>query len=134
MFDHVRKVGANVGVTFGDVKLLANSRLALEASEYAKDHGVFDQLHDKMFRAYFNYGEDIGSLAVILKSAMALGIDADELKKALDQGTYTVRLQKMRTHAEKHAVSAVPTFVINGKEKLVGVKTIDEFRKILERQ
>ena len=134
MFAHLRTLGANVGITFRDITLLSNSRLALEASEYAKDQGVFDRFHDTMFRAYFNDGKDIGSAAVILEVGEGVGINAGALKKELDRGTYAVRLQEMRRQAENHGVSAVPTFVINSKEKLVGVQPLEVFREFLERQ
>ena len=38
-YDQLRARGKEVGVVFGNHTLLSNSRLALMASEYARDHG-----------------------------------------------------------------------------------------------
>ena len=131
MFAHMRSVGAQVGITFGNLTLLSNSHVALQASEFAKEHGLFNRFHEEIFRAYFNEGKDIGSLAVVIEVATAVGIDAEKLEKALEQGTYTDRLQEMRKQAEEYGVSAVPTFIVNGTEKIVGVKSVEEFREVL---
>jgi predicted DsbA family dithiol-disulfide isomerase len=53
MFDNLRRSGKDFGIVFGDRTLLSNSRLSLEASEYARDMGLYDQFHDRIFHAYF---------------------------------------------------------------------------------
>jgi hypothetical protein len=51
MFDALRQRGKEFGIVFGDCSVLSNSRLSLEASEYARDMGKYEQFHEKIFHA-----------------------------------------------------------------------------------
>ncbi len=59
-YNQLRERGKEVGVVFGTHTLLSNSRLALMASEYARDKNRYDSFHENIFHAYFTEGLDIG--------------------------------------------------------------------------
>ena len=42
MYDQLRQRGKEFNIVFADRTLLSNSRLALEASEYARDKGKYE--------------------------------------------------------------------------------------------
>ena len=64
-YEQLKARGKEVGVVFNTHTLLSNSRLALMASEYARDAGAYEAFHENMFHAYFTEGLDIGSMDVI---------------------------------------------------------------------
>ena len=64
-YDQLRARGKEVGVVFGNLTVLSNSRLALMASEYARDLGQYDSFYKNIFHAYFTEGLDIGKVDVI---------------------------------------------------------------------
>lgn len=134
MYDNIRKRGDEFGIKFGPRLLLSNSRMSLEASEYARDMGKYELFHERMFYTYFTESKDIGSLDVITESARVSGLDTDELLKALKERRYAHRLEESRKEAEKISLTGVPTFIINGKTEVVGAQQIavfkDLFRKI----
>jgi len=134
IYDNLRRMGAPLGITFGEVKVTPNSRLALEASEFARDQGRFHSFHDRVFRAYFTEGRDIGKLDVILELAGDLGLGVEELKEALNAGSYLRRLADARREGEELGISAVPTFLIDGSHKVVGAQPLDSFRRLLKRE
>ncbi len=131
LFEELRIMGSKYGCEFGEVKLLANSRLALEASELARAHGKYHAFHAAAFRAYFSDARNIGELAVVLDIAEKSGIDAVELQKALTEGRYRDCLEKGREEGARYSVSALPTFVFDGREKIVGMRPIETFRQVL---
>src|SRR3981189_1275377 len=53
------------------------SRLAHEAAAFAPPHGHFAAMNDALFGAFFEHGEDIGSVNVLAKNAEVVGLDAD---------------------------------------------------------
>jgi predicted DsbA family dithiol-disulfide isomerase len=53
MYDPLRQRGIEFNIVFADRTLLSNSRLALEASEYARDKGKYERFHENMFLGYF---------------------------------------------------------------------------------
>ena len=122
----------SLGVDFGDVSLLSNSRMSLEASEYARDAGRFDSFHDRVFRAYFTETRDIGDLDVLLALAREEGLDADDLRVALQEGRYASRLDEARSEGQQLGINAVPTFIINGGHRIVGAQSLDFFKERLK--
>ena len=62
MMASLRTRGAELGITFCERPILANSRLAIEAAEYARDKGLHSAFGEKVFQAYFTYGRNIGEL------------------------------------------------------------------------
>lgn len=131
LFYELRVKGARYGCEFGDVTLLSNSRKALEASEFARDHGKHDAFHAAAFRAYFSEARDIGRIPVILDIAAKVCLDTDELLKALTENRYKEHLKKGHEEGALYNVSVLPTFVFNGKEKIVGLRSIEAFRHVI---
>lgn len=122
---------APYGITFGVRTFLSNSRFALEASEYARDRGTYHAFHERMFHAYFTEVLDIGNVKVVLDVAQAVGLDPDDLKRALEDGKYGFRIDTTMQEAMKLGVTAVPTFIVNETIRIVGAVPLDQFRKRL---
>lgn len=127
MVERLRRAGAPYGISFNKMERLSNSRLSLEASEFARDRGSYEELHSRFFEAYFLEGRDIGSLETILDIAGAAGLDPGALKEALHKGLYRERLQESRELALRHKVAGLPTFIINGEDKIVGAREYEAF-------
>jgi predicted DsbA family dithiol-disulfide isomerase len=132
MYQDLRRSGAQYGITFGDVKLLSNSRLSLEAGEYARDHGRFHAFHEEIFRAYFTGVKDIGRIEVILEAACSAGLDTEALATALREGRYRARLREAQEESERYGVTGVPAFIVEDKYKIVGAQPLEVFREVLE--
>ena len=133
MYDQLRQRGKEFGIVFGDRTLLSNSRLALEASEYARDMGKYESFHEALLRSYFTEAHDIGNINVIKAVATANGIDADDLANVLKDGRYRSRLAAARKEGGKINLTGVPTFIINEKYKIVGAQPLDVFRDTLNK-
>jgi len=131
MYQNLRRAGAHYGITFGAVTLLSNSRLALEASEYARDHGSFEEFHEKIFHAYFTEVKDIGRMDVILDAARSAGLDTEGLTVALQEGRYRAKLQNAQQESQRQDITGVPTFIIDERYKIVGAQPLEVFRDTL---
>ncbi len=71
---------------------------------------------------------DIGNLNVLLELAQEEGLDTADLRVALLDGRYTSRLNDARQEGQQLGINAVPTFIINGKHRIVGAQSLDFFR------
>ena len=119
-----------MGITFCERPLLANSRLAIEAAEYARDKGLHAAFSEKVFQAYFAYGRNIGEMDVILDVAATAGIDREEVRRAISDGTYAPRRIQVAEEAKRLRIDSVPTFIINDHHQLVGAQPKEAFRKL----
>ena len=106
---------------------IRNSRLALEATEYAYELGRGDEFHRAVFDQLYGEGRDIGSWEVLRVAAGAAGLDAGEMEKAITSGEYTEVLEKKLTAAHDLGIKAVPTYIINGSYRIVGAHPYKEF-------
>ncbi len=131
MLAGLRRAGAPYGIGFNAFETVANSRLALEASEFARDAGKYAEAHTRLFRAYFQEGLNIGEKQVLLELFKGLDLDVVQLNNALEDHLYTPRLQLARQKGQKYGVTGLPTFIINKTEKIVGAQSYAVFQQAL---
>ncbi|WP_083939893.1 DsbA family oxidoreductase [Desulfoscipio gibsoniae] len=131
MLENFRRAGQPYGIEFSGMNLVANSCLALQASELSRDRGKYEQAHARLFKAYFQEEMNIGDKQVLIKLFIELGLNEDELIEALDKQLYLPRLQKNRELARQYEITSVPTFIINEKQKLVGAQPYQVFQQTL---
>ncbi len=133
MYDNLRRRGKEFGIVFGDRTVLSNSRLSLEASEYARDMGKHELFHEKTFHAYFTEAIDIGNAEKLCQVAAGCGLDPVDMMHALKDGCYNLRLDEAKREGLKIQLTGVPTFIINGKHKIVGAQPEKVFTDILDK-
>lgn len=118
------------------------SRKAFEAAEHAKTLGLFDAMHDALFRSFFIEGKDIEDTETLLDIALELGIPLDPLKGALDAGRYTRRVLDDEELAHKLGITGVPQTLVgrhghavhgfSGAQVLRGTVPYDNLRAAVE--
>jgi len=86
-----------------------NAQSAAETAEFAAAGGKFWEMHDLLFHNQ----ERLGS-ALFEELVSQLGLDADELRKSLEEGTYTSLVREDFTGGVRSGVNGTPTFFING--------------------
>lgn len=121
-----------MNIRFGPQTRLSNSRKAMEAGEFARDHGAYDTYHEAMFKAFFTDCKDIGQRDVILDIAGTSGLDTDKLTIALDTSLYLPRLEETTQKARNNFINAAPTFVVKGYGSITGAQPLEAFREILK--
>jgi predicted DsbA family dithiol-disulfide isomerase len=133
MMEGLRRAGSQYGIEFGGHTLLSNSRLALEASEFAKDHNKFDPFHEKLFHACFTELKDIGEKDLILDLAEQIGLNKSELADALDSGKYKAALEQAQHQGHAYGVTGTPTFIVNDQYKIVGAQPLEAIKDFLRK-
>jgi predicted DsbA family dithiol-disulfide isomerase len=132
MWARIAALGEAVGLKMKAPEILANSRLALEAVEFANEHGKGEVFEERVFRAYFNQNLNIGSQGIIAELATEVGLDRDELNLALESSHYQKPLNDNAIAAHERGVDGVPTFFV-GDYPLVGAQSEQVMRQILQR-
>lgn len=127
MIGDLNKEGAPYGIKFNPFERIPNTRLALIASEIAREMGRYEPFHQQVFEAIFVEGRDIGRLDTILACAKSVGLDPAVLEQRLPDESYALRLEQGRELAKKHKVAGLPAFIIGEQHKLVGIKPYQVF-------
>lgn len=91
------------------------SRWAHEGFQVAEAHGKGDAYRDRVFRAFFQEDQDIGSLSVLSALADEVGLDKSQFLVALGDGKYTDRHQALLERAQDLGVQSVPSLDVGGE-------------------
>ncbi|TAK21859.1 MAG: hypothetical protein EPO26_13900 [Chloroflexota bacterium] len=126
-----QKLADEAGLEYGDRGHWYDGQPAHEANLWAEAQGHGDDFKRAVFRAYFIHDLNIGSADLLAELAMGLGLDSDDLRRALSEGQYRGAITAQYTEARKLGVTAVPTFVAEGYA-LVGAHPIENLRKLLD--
>ena len=131
-WERITSMADAVGFSIKPPAVLTNSRAALAATEFARESSRDEALEERIYRAYFNEGENIGDASVVVRLAGEAGLDASEVAEATKSPKYEMRLKNNSLAANQRGVSGVPTFFI-GEYPLVGAQSVDAMRAILKR-
>ena len=118
-----------------DIKLppvQPRSRRAHEAAHWARRHGKFREYNDALFRAFFQRGDDIGNTDVLIRLAADMGLQADELRRALDNDLHLENVLADEREAKKLGLRGVPAFIADRKIALSGVQSVESLQKFVE--
>ncbi|MGH7806793.1 MAG: DsbA family oxidoreductase, partial [Thermodesulfobacteriota bacterium] len=91
---NINEMSKEDGLEITPPGMIANSRLSLEASEFAKIKNKFSKFHNGIFEAYFQDGENIGNRDVILKVGENVGLQFGELEECLSQRTMLKQIEE----------------------------------------
>ncbi|WP_247648495.1 DsbA family protein [Pseudodesulfovibrio sp. zrk46] len=127
-----RRRGEPYGLHFGDIVNLSNTRLSLEAAEFARSQGRYHEFHHKVFEAYYSHGRDIGDMEVLRDVAQDAGLDPDAMEAALKEGSYRKAVSMGCLEARDSGVTAIPAFFIEDMPMITGAIPEDRFREILD--
>ena len=125
MMKNLQRHAADDGIAFAprsSESLLANTHRALAASAIVQteDPERFAAFHHALFHASFGELRDIGDPAVLRELAVGVGLDAERLDAALAAGAGEAALREGAEDARRQKITAVPAFVFDGREVIVG--------------
>ena len=120
------------GIEIRSPGFAANSRLALEASEFAKTVGHFEAFHYAVYEAYFGEGRNIGKPDILISIGERAGIDRKALADSLERRTMRQAVESNESEAAKYTVLGVPTFML-GSFPVHGCQLLETMRAMIER-
>ncbi len=88
------------------------SRLAHELTAFARTRNKGVEVHHALFEAFFQEGEDIGKVDVLVQIAANAGLDEDLVRRALTQNTFRAGVLADEQLAAKLRISGVPSLAI----------------------
>ena len=129
--ERLSQMAGACGMNFVSTKRIYNTRLAHEATEYAREHGKGNEFHRVVFRKVYADGLDISQWSVLRSAAEEVNLNADEMQSDVESGKYTANVAKQVQQAYQIGVSGVPTYVINDRYAIVGAQPYEAFRNAL---
>ena len=134
IMNHVTEVAAGEGLTFHmDKALRANTLLAHRLLFLAEGTGQQNELKERLLKAYFVDGLDIGDPDVVAECAAEVGMHRDSVRAFLDSNDGVAEVQAMLRVAAEAEITAVPTFVFDGRWSVPGAQDAETFVNVIRR-
>jgi predicted DsbA family dithiol-disulfide isomerase len=130
--ERLRQIADSYGMEFVSTKRIYNTRLAHEATEYAREHGRGNEFHKILFRRIYAEGEDPSQWKVLRSTAQEVGLNADEMQRDVENEKHTANVADQVRRAYQIGVTGVPTYVINNRYAIVGSQPYEVFKSALE--
>jgi predicted DsbA family dithiol-disulfide isomerase len=109
------------------------SLFAFEALEFAQDRGLALPFKTAVFEALWIEGRDIARFSTLQLAADKVGLDADELGRALTGQRYRNRVRDTLQLARDAGVTKTPTFVL-GRYRVAGWHYYEVFQTVMKKQ
>jgi predicted DsbA family dithiol-disulfide isomerase len=130
--ERLRQIAESHGLGFVSTKRIYNTRLAHEATEYAREHGKGNEFHKVIFRKVYAEGQDPSQWDVLRSVAEEVGLDAVEMQRQVENEKYKAVVADQVRQAYQIGVTGVPTYVINNRYAIVGAQPYEVFKRALE--
>ena len=99
----------------------------------AAERGVQDALQERLMLAVFTEGAATSEPAVLLGLAVAVGLDAAEVRAVLDSDRYAAEVHADEARAQRYGISGVPFFVVDDAYGVSGAQPADTLLEVLEK-
>ncbi|MDO8389906.1 MAG: DsbA family oxidoreductase [Actinomycetota bacterium] len=130
----VTEVAAAEGLEFHmDRALRANTLLAHRLLWLAEATAHQYALKERLLSAYFSEGADIGDPDVLTALAADVGMPAEQVRAFLASDDGVAQVRSLLEVAAENEISAVPTFVLDGRWAIPGAQDPDTFVTVIRR-
>jgi predicted DsbA family dithiol-disulfide isomerase len=130
--ERLHQMAEAYGMEFVSVQRIYNTRLAHEATEYARQHGKGNEFHRVVFRKVYAEGLDPSQWDVLRATAEEVGLNADEIQHEVENEKYLATVVDEVRWAYQIGITGVPTYVINNRYAIVGAQPYEVFKSALE--
>lgn len=114
----------NIPFDFDAIKLSPNTLNAHRVIAWAGEAGHHrqDRVVERLFKAYFSEGKNIGDKAVLSEAAGEAGMDPSAVATRLETDEGLAEAQQAVAHAHQIGVTGVPCFIIEQKYGVSGAQ------------
>lgn len=132
MNDRVTAVATEVGLEYHlDLAKHSNTFDAHQLIHLGTKHGVQDEVKERLMKGYFVEGEAVGDAETLVRLVSEVGIDPEEARAALKNGTYADEVRADEQRARMFGIQGVPFFAIDEKFGVSGAQPSEVFSEAL---
>jgi predicted DsbA family dithiol-disulfide isomerase len=135
MGEALRSEGAGEGIEFAFDKIAKtpNTLDSHRLIRWAGGVGLQDEVVERLFKAYFIDGRDIGDSTVLTDIAGVAGMDASLVRELLARDSDLAEVEREAGMANQMGISGVPTFIFDSRFMISGAREPEILAKIIDR-
>jgi predicted DsbA family dithiol-disulfide isomerase len=131
MLQRVTGIAESVGLHYDyDALQHANTVKAHELIHYAKSHGLQLEAKERLLKAYFEEGRNVGRIEDLADLATEIGLERDDVVRSLTENEFLPAVRADQRQAIEYGIQGVPFFVIDGKYGVSGAQDAATFAEV----
>jgi len=100
---------------------------------WAAGIGKAADMKQKLMDLYFTEGADLTNHAVLVQAAIDIGLDAEDVREALDSDKDVTEVEQEAASAKEAGIDGVPCFIFGGKFAVSGAQSPEYLAEAIER-
>ena len=134
MNDAMTTMAKEVGLEYNfDQAIVNNTFNAHRLLHFAKEKGVQNEMKERLFRAYYTEGKNIGDIDTLARLAEEVGLQAEKVKEVLQSDAYAQDVLLDQYQAQQLGIQGVPFFVFDNKYGVSGAQPTAIFAQVLDK-
>jgi predicted DsbA family dithiol-disulfide isomerase len=134
MHERMTQTAAGEGLDFRfDKARSGNTFDAHRIVHLAKQHGLQDEMNERLLAAHFTDGELVSDHATLSRLALEAGLPEDEVAATLATDRFADDVRADETTARTLGINAVPTFVVDRRIGVSGAQPPEVLGELLAR-
>lgn len=124
VYSQITAAGRAEGIhfAFDDIKLSPNTLDCHRLILWSKADDLQDEVVERLFQAYFLYGEDLTKPETLVRISREAGMQSDLVEQLLATETDLQQIEAQIATAQNSGITGVPCFIIDGRFVLAGAE------------
>ena len=123
---------SGIGFRFDLIERVPNTRRSHLLMAHAARGGLQTAVMDRVMRAYFEQGSDIGDIEILVRLGVEAGLSEYETRSALILRAGQDGVIAAERHAAVLGITGVPTFVFDGQYTISGAQEVGTLARVLD--
>ena len=124
---------AGINFRFDEIPLRVNTLKAHMLMRWAEGQGVADAMAERLFSAFFDRLENVGSITTLAFIAGEMGMETDLVTELFETARDQESVQAEANHIRTLGINGVPTFIYNGAYGLNGAQAPQAHLNIIKK-
>jgi predicted DsbA family dithiol-disulfide isomerase len=132
IYRQVEAAGRDEGIPFAFDRIgtTPNTMNSHRLIAYAGVAGRQNDMVEVLFRRYFEHGENIGALDVLVDSAIEAGLEGQAVRTFLESEAARDDIARGDIAARRLGIGGVPCFIINARYAISGAQAPEVFQRV----
>ena len=130
---YLDSVAESVGLEMRHRDVIINSRRALGAAEFARERGLFNPMHEALFKAHWQGGAKLEDVDDLVAIGEGVGLDAEELRAAIEEDRYAEVIDRNRDLATSVGINAIPAHVFGRRYLVMGAQPYEVLKQVVDK-
>ena len=135
--DSINEMARAAGLEFDYAKVFhTNTFDAHRLTKLAMAKGgtaMADKMAERLYKAYFAEGVDVGDQEVLVKLGNEVGLDPADIRSMLDGKDFSEQVSLDERQAQMNRISSVPCFVIEDTVAIPGAMPKEQFIEVIKK-